>query len=90
MIRISIRNASKKIPIESSRDLLCYYTTHRERRKALGGLFFDVAKYLLTTIAVGSFLAKDASLVSSAVAIFFSFVLIVLAFYITPQDGGEA
>jgi hypothetical protein len=29
---------------------------NRERRKALGSVFFDVAKYLLTTTAVGAFI----------------------------------
>ena len=32
---------------------------NRDRRKALGSVFFDVAKYLLTTTAVGSFVVKD-------------------------------
>jgi hypothetical protein len=59
---------------------------NRERRKALGNVFFDVAKYLLTTTAVGSFVAKDVNLVASAIATVASFVLIALAYYITPPD----
>lgn len=35
---------------------------NRERRKALGSVFFDVAKYLLTTTAVGSFVVKDVNM----------------------------
>jgi len=35
---------------------------NRERRKALGKVFFDVAKFLLTTTAAGSFVVKDAAL----------------------------
>ncbi len=59
---------------------------NRNRRKALGNVFFDVAKYLLTTTAVGSFVVKDVNLVASAIASPASFVLIAIAYYITPQD----
>ena len=52
----------------------------------MGSVFFDVAKYLLTTIAVGSFVVKGANLIASAVAVLGSFMLIALAFYITPPD----
>lgn len=59
---------------------------NRERRKALGNVFFDVAKYLLTTTAVGSFVVKDVNLVASAIATLASFALIAIVYYITPQD----
>jgi len=59
---------------------------NRNRRKALGNVFFDVAKYLLTTTAVGSFVVKDVNLVASAIASPASFVLIAIGYYITPQD----
>ena len=61
----------------------------RDPRKALGNVFFDVAKYLLTTIAVGSFVVKDVNPVASAIATFASFALIAIAYYITPQDKEE-
>ena len=57
-----------------------------ERRKALGSVFFDVAKYLLTTTAVGSFVVEDINLVASTIAGIGSFVLIALPYYITPLD----
>jgi hypothetical protein len=57
-----------------------------ERRKALGSVFFDVAKYLLTTTAVGSFVVKDINLVAAGIAVAASFALIALAYYITPLD----
>lgn len=60
--------------------------TNRDRRKALGNVFFDVAKYLLTTTAVGSFVVKDVNLVATAIAALTSFALIAIAYYITPQD----
>ena len=52
----------------------------------MGNVFFDVAKYLLTTTAVGSFVVKDVNLVASAIASLASFFLIAIAYYITPQD----
>jgi len=57
-----------------------------ERRKALGQVFFDVAKYLLTTTAVGSFVVEEVNLVASVIATVGSFGLIALAYYITPPD----
>ena len=59
---------------------------NRERRKALGIVFFDVAKYLLTTTAVGSFVVKDVNFFASAISTIASFALIALAYYITPLD----
>jgi len=61
---------------------------NRERRRALGGVFFDVAKYLLTTTAVGSFVIKNVNIMASVVACVASFGLIAIAYYITPQDKG--
>jgi len=49
-------------------------------------MFFDVAKYLLTTIAVGSFVVEDINFAASAMAIGFSVGIIVLGYYITPPD----
>jgi len=50
-------------------------------------VFFDVAKYLLTTIAVGSFVVKDVNLIASAIATVASFGLIAIAYYITHRIG---
>ena len=57
-----------------------------ERRKALGNVFFDVAKYLLTTTAVGTFVVAETKLIALAIAVMTSFALMALAYYITPQD----
>jgi hypothetical protein len=57
-----------------------------ERRKALGGVFFDVAKYLLTTTAVGTFVVENPKFLALAIAVATSLTLMALAYYITPQD----
>lgn len=59
---------------------------NRERRKEVGKVFFDLSKYLLTTIAIGSLLAKEVNTLTTAVATISSFVLMALAYYITPLD----
>ena len=67
--------------------LVCYNDlVNWERRKALGNVFFDVAKYLLTTTAVGTFVIEEVKFIAFAVAVTTSFVLIILAYYITPPD----
>ncbi len=59
---------------------------NRERRKEVGKVFFDLSKYLLTTIAIGSLLSKDVYAVTTALATISSFMLMALAYYITPLD----
>ncbi len=59
----------------------------RERRKEVGKVFFDLSKYLLTTIAIGSFVSRETlnfkalviALIAAAVAMF-------VGYYIYPQD----
>ena len=57
-----------------------------ERRKALGSVFFDVAKYLLTTTAVGTFVVEEVNFVALAIAVSFSAGLMAIAYYVTPLD----
>ena len=52
----------------------------------MGSVFFDVAKYLLTTTAVGTFVVEEPKLLALAIAVTTSFILMALAYYITPQD----
>ncbi len=59
---------------------------NRERRKEVGKVFFDLSKYLLTTVAIGSLLTKDVNAFTTAVAAISSFTLMALAYYITPID----
>ena len=70
---------------------------NRERKKALGKVFFDVAKYLLTTTAVGSFVVKGVNIIASVISCFSLFGLIAIAYYntsgqeestTTPRRGG--
>jgi hypothetical protein len=57
-----------------------------ERRKALGQVIFDVAKYLVTTTAVGTFVVKEVNFVALAIAVTFSVGLMAIAYYVTPLD----
>ena len=59
---------------------------NRERRKEVGKVFFDLSKYLLTTVAVGSLLSKEVNTITTAIATISSFMLMALAYYITPLD----
>jgi len=41
---------------------------NRERRKEVGKVFFDLSKYLLTTVAIGSLLSKEVNTITTAIA----------------------
>lgn len=61
----------------------------RERRKVIGNIFADAAKYTLTAGTIGSFLTGRYSLVSNiAIGVSF-FALAVLTYFITPKDKKE-
>ncbi|MEA3358843.1 MAG: hypothetical protein U9R17_05480 [Thermodesulfobacteriota bacterium] len=58
----------------------------RERRKVVGNIFADAAKYTLTAGVITSFLAGKYSLLSS-IMLGISFVTFaLLAYFITPKD----
>ena len=59
---------------------------NRERRREVGKVFFDLSKYLLTTVAIGSLFAKEVNTITTAIAAISSFALMALAYYITPLD----
>jgi len=62
---------------------------NRERRKVIGNIFADAAKYTLTAGIISSFLSGTPSLLSS-IMIGVSFVIfVVLAYLITPKNGKE-
>lgn len=52
----------------------------------MGQVFFDVAKYLLTTTAVGTFVVEEVNFVALAIAVSFSAGLMAIAYYVTPLD----
>lgn len=59
---------------------------NRERRKVMGNVFGDAAKYTLTAGVVGGILSGQHSLLSSiGVGVFFV-VFLLLAYFITPKD----
>jgi hypothetical protein len=62
---------------------------NRERRKEVARVFFDVAKYLLTTIAVGSLFTEQVHVLSAIIAIVLSFGILFLAYFVTPRDKEE-
>lgn len=62
---------------------------NRERRKVIGNIFADAAKYTLTAGVISSFLAGKYSLLSS-IMISVSFVVFaLLSYFITPKDEKE-
>jgi hypothetical protein len=62
-----------------------FYTVsvNRKRREKLGKVFFDVAKCLPTTTAVGSFLTSNLKVVAVLIACAASFTLILIAHQMT-------
>jgi hypothetical protein len=62
---------------------------NRERRKEVGKVFFDLSKYLLTTVAVGSIISEEVNMYAVVIAIIASFGLMALAYHITPPDQGN-
>ena len=59
---------------------------NRERRKELAKVFFDIGKYLLTVAGVGSVISKNYDIVSLVIAGIASFIMLTLAYYVTPLD----
>lgn len=60
---------------------------NRERRREVGKVFFDLSKYLLTTIAIGSFVVKESlSVKALIIALIASSIAMLVAYYIYPPD----
>ena len=58
-----------------------------ERRKVVGGIFADAAKYTLTAGVIGSILSGKYSVLSSILVAIFFVLFALLAYFITPKDG---
>ncbi|MFH1096835.1 MAG: hypothetical protein ABH886_08595 [Candidatus Desantisbacteria bacterium] len=59
---------------------------NRDRRKVMGNIFADVAKYTLTAGAIGSILAGN-FFTQIGISIGLIFLLfIVFAYFVTPKD----
>jgi hypothetical protein len=63
---------------------------NRERRKVIGNIFADAAKYTLTAGVITSFLASKYSLASSILITISFVVLALVAYFITLKDIKEA
>jgi len=61
----------------------------RERRKVVGGIFADAAKYTLTAGVIGSILSGKYTVLSSIVVAIFFVSFALLAYFITPKDQKE-
>lgn len=62
---------------------------NRERRKVIGNIFADAAKYTLTAGVIGSILTGK-FIVSVGFSLGLSFVLFaLLAYFVTPKDREE-
>lgn len=60
---------------------------NRERRKEVGKVFFDLSKYLLTTIAIGSFVSRESlNIKALIIALIASGISMLVAYYIYPPD----
>lgn len=59
---------------------------NRERRKVLGSIFADAAKYTLTAGVIGSVLTEKMALpLATGLGLAFS-LLALLAYFVTPED----
>ena len=62
---------------------------NRERRKVIGNIFADAAKYTLTAGVIASFLSGRYSLLSSTMIGMFFVVFALLAYFVTSKDERE-
>jgi len=62
---------------------------NEERRKVIGNIFADAAKYTLTAGIITNFLSGKYSLSSSIIIGIFFIIFILLAYFITPKDKKE-
>lgn len=59
---------------------------NKERRTALGKVFFDLGKYILTVGIIGAFFTETVDIVYMIWALVVSIIILILAYYITPKD----
>lgn len=62
---------------------------NKERRKVIGNIFGDAAKYTLTAGVIGTFLSGQYSLLSSSIIGAFFVIFALLAYFVTPKDKEE-
>ncbi len=69
-----------------------FYTVsaiNRDRRKVVGGIFADAAKYSITAGTVALFLAGKLNAVSVVLVALIFGMLTVVAYFVTPKDQKE-
>jgi len=59
---------------------------NRERRKGIAKVFFDLAKYLLTAVAVAPLVSEDFKVRNIVIALIIAFIILIIAYYVTPKD----
>lgn len=62
---------------------------HTDRRKELGKMLMDVAKYLATIGLIGGILTKNITAIAGFVTVAVVGFLILVAFYVIPPKNGE-
>ncbi|MEK7813146.1 MAG: DUF6722 family protein [Candidatus Desantisbacteria bacterium] len=62
---------------------------YSSRRKEIGKMFVDVAKYILTIGIIGSLFTDRLTIKMAMGGVVASVVFLVVAFFVIPQDGGE-
>jgi len=61
----------------------------KEARKEIAKVVFDLAKYLLTAIAVSSIFSEKLRIISAIVASSLALGLLILGYNIMPEDKKE-
>ena|GEM_PF-1054577 len=76
------------LPAASGWSIL-FSVTNRDRRKVVGGIFADAAKYSITAGTVALFLAGKLNMLSLAVIGLIFSMLTIVAYFVTPKDQKE-
>ncbi|MDI6744563.1 MAG: hypothetical protein QMD07_04205 [Thermodesulfovibrionales bacterium] len=62
---------------------------HRERRKEIGKMFVDVAKYLITAVFVGRLFTEGLTFKMGIFALVAVAIIILIGFYTIPPEKEE-
>ncbi len=62
---------------------------HDERRKELGKMLMDVAKYLATVGLIGGILTENITAIAGIAIVAVVAILIIVAFFTIPSKKGE-
>ena len=62
---------------------------NEDRRKELGKMLMDIAKYLATVGLIGSILTNKLTLIAGLLIILVVLILAVIAYYIIPPKKSE-